>query len=190
MSAPIPESSTSVRLPVERPIYNPRLTAQDLLTIPSPTTNQWLASVRADDHQNARVTAPNSALRQLTTCDLLAQLHTFRMRNNEFANIDMYDLRLRELIHQLKTAADEPQPISREQHKRVYLAGLRAAPRYKQAITTLTDIDNKNLKYIHDVMRAVCSEASRIRANHATPTPRERRIPRHYPCCPLSSNSL
>ena len=166
MSAPIPAAPASLSLPVpdERPYYNPRL-RNPRYRINSPV------------HQ-----------RTLDTCELLDQLHNFRMRANEFKNIDLYALRLRELIHQLKTAGDDPQPISRKQHKRVYLAGLRAVPHYQKALTTLYDIDNKDIKSIHNIMRTVC--AAGIRASSAisavTPTPKQFRYRRQRACCSFS----
>ena len=189
MSAPAPKAPVADWPPAPNQLYNPRLTTQDLLTIPCPTTNQWLTSVRADDHLDSRVPAPNStALRQLTTCELLDQLHSFRMRDNEFTNIDLYDLRLRELIHQLKTAGDEPQPISRKQHKRVYLAGLRAVPHYDKTLNTLYDIDNKDIKSIHNVMCTVCAAGIRASSARAAVTlaPKQFRYQRQRGCCTFS----
>ena len=110
------------------------------------------------------------------------------MRDNEFTNIDLYDLRLRELIYQLKTAGDEPQPISRKQHKRVYLAGLRAVLHYDKVLNSLHDIDNKDIKSIHNIMRNVC--AAGIRASSAraaaTPAPKQFRYRRQRTCCSFS----
>ena len=102
------------------------------------------------------------------TEELFEQFMTFQMRTEEFEDVAIYYVLLKNLKHSIETADKDPQSISDRFHRRIYVQGLRCYPLYDSALNSILKLEDHDLAYIHARMITACGKTKRIiKAMHA-----------------------